>query len=77
MRLTVLLPPFVFFEHPDLVYEGRFLHLGDVGDYEDLAERALEALQREQHVVAPPGVEAPEDLVEDEETQSVAAAGGD
>src|ERR687883_288382 len=57
----------VFFEHPDLVHEGRFLHLGDVGDYEDLAERALEALQREEHVVAAVRIQAPEDLVEDEE----------
>jgi hypothetical protein len=57
----------VFIEHPDLVHEGGFLHLGDVGDDEDLAEGALEALEGEQHVVAAVGVQAPEDLVEDEE----------
>ncbi len=36
---------FVLFEHPDLVHEGGLLHLGDVGDDEDLAEGPLEALE--------------------------------
>src|SRR3712207_7119055 len=36
---------FVLLEHPDLVYKGGLLHLGDVGDYEDLSEGPLEALE--------------------------------
>src|SRR5918998_5382923 len=68
---------FVLFEHPDLVHEGRLLHLGDVRDYEDLTEGPLEAFEGKEHVVATRGVQAAEYLVEDEEAQSPAAAGGD
>ena len=55
------------FENPELVYDGLLLHLGDVGDDEDLAEGPLEALEGEEHVVAPTRVQAAEDLIEDEE----------
>src|SRR3712207_9452457 len=53
----------VLLENPDLVHEGGFLHLGDVGDDEDLAERALEVLEGEHHVVAAVGGAAPHDLL--------------
>ena len=58
---------FVLFEHPDLIHQRCLLHLRDVRDYEDLAEGPLEALEGEKHVVAARGVQAAEDLVEDEE----------